>query len=158
MLHVDLLRLLCFSIMQWRSLKYVFLGVFLLDGSIDKLAEHKHAERGSVSSCTTVLGHLCSASWKWPVLEGKGPEFEGAVIALFHLLISRTGTSTASSSSWNFKTQTANCNRNLRKKDVCSLPGVTNSLRWRKLSIDKLHQTLRLSSRLLLGRVVEVEG
>ena len=42
----------------------------------------------------------------WPVLEGKGPEFEGAVIALFHLLISRTGAATGSSSdSWNFKTQ-----------------------------------------------------
>lgn len=43
---------------------------------------------------------------RWPVLEGKGPEFEGAVIALFHLLISRTGAATGSSSdSWNFKMQ-----------------------------------------------------
>ena len=42
--------------------------VFLLNGSIDKLTRltaHKDAERGFVSSCNTVLGHLCPADQFW---------------------------------------------------------------------------------------------
>lgn len=58
----------CDFLLFYHAMNFNEVCVFLLNGSIDKLTRltaHKDAERGFVSSCNTVLGHLCPADQFW---------------------------------------------------------------------------------------------